>query len=485
MRNDMTPPARDADVRTLNLLIDGAAVPGAGKPMEVLDKYRQVPVARGNEADAAQVDQMISVAHAAFRAGGPTSHERGAILDRAAQILAARGDEMREVIQLESGFTRSDAAAEVTRCRETLRLSAEEARNLRGEVVPIEGAPNQAHRMAFTLRVPLGVVLAVTPFNSPLNTVCHKVAPAFAAGNAVVVKPASATPLTTLKLAEVLLEAGMPPGFLSVLLGGAEVTQTAVADDRVRYIAFTGSTAVGRAIQARAGVRRTQMELGSIAFTVVCDDGDLDRAVPRITGASFRKAGQVCTSVQIALIHSARYDEMTERLKAEVAQVRYGDPAREGVLTGPLISEAEARRVEGWIDEAIAQGATRLVGGPREGSVVPPTLLTGVTPEMKVVREEVFGPVLCLMPFDGLDEAIGIVNATPYGLATGLFTNRLNDAFRAARYLEVGGVHINETSSSRVDLMPYGGTKDSGFGREGPRYAVEEMTEQRIITIST
>ncbi|WP_068118771.1 aldehyde dehydrogenase family protein [Tropicimonas marinistellae] len=469
----------------LDLLIAGERIAGRGEPFRVLDKFTQTPVAEATEADPGQVQQMLDAAEAAFRAGAPSAYARGAILDRAARLLSEQAEEVQRIIQLETGFTRADARGELRRCLETLRLSAEEARGLRGEVVPVSGAPNQGRRMAFTLRVPLGVVLAITPFNSPLNTVAHKVAPAFAAGNAVVVKPASATPMTALKLAGILVEAGLPPGFLSVLLGGADVTQAAIADPRVRFIAFTGSTAVGGKIQAAAGLRRTQMELGSIAFTILCDDAVVEDAVPKLVGASFRKAGQVCTSVQIALIHRSRFAETVELLKAQVERVRHGDPSDDGVLTGPLISEAEACRVESWIEEAIAQGATRLAGGPRNGAVVPPTLLTDVTPEMKVYSEEIFGPVLCLIPFDSQDEAVRIVNSTPYGLATGIFTNQLTLAMDFARRLEVGGVHINETSSSRVDLMPYGGTKDSGFGREGPKYAVEEMTEQRIVTITT
>lgn len=486
MKTDVTPQDRDlrSKLRTLSLLIDGKPVPGRGRPFQVLDKFHLTPVAEGQEADEAQVTRIIDIAHAAFEGGRLTGYERGEILDNAARLLAGRQDEMRAAIQLDAGFTRNDADGEISRCQQTLRLSAEEARNLCGEMVPIEGAPNQSRRLAFTLRVPLGVVLAVTAFNSPLNTVAHKIAPAFAAGNAVVVKPASSTPMTTLLLAEILLDAGMPPGYLSVLLGGGAITQHAIADPRIRYIAFTGSTGVGRAIQAAAGIRRTQMELGSIAFTIFADDGDLERALPRICGAAFRKAGQVCTSVQVLLVHHSRVAEVTTRLTEAVSELRYGNPD-EDVLTGPLISEAEAIRVESWIDEALAQGATRLVGGPRKGALVPPTLLSDVKPGMKVLDEEVFGPVLSILPYGTLDEAIDRVNATPYGLATGFFTNRLDDAFEAARRLDTGGVHINETSSARVDLMPYGGTKDSGFGREGPRYAVEEMTEQRIITISS
>jgi succinate-semialdehyde dehydrogenase/glutarate-semialdehyde dehydrogenase len=385
---------------------------------------------------------------------------------------------------MEAGFTQSDASGEVRRCIQTLKLSAEEARRLAGEVIPLAGAPQQGARMGFTLRVPLGVVLAITPFNSPLNTVAHKIAPAFAAGNAVILKPASATPLTACKLAEVLVEAGVPRGFLSVIPGGAQVADWLIEDERVRFFAFTGSTEVGRSIQRRAGLRRTQMELGSIACTILCDDAKLDVALPKVVNAGYRKAGQVCTSIQLLLVHRSIAGEVERRLAKLVQALPYGDPYDPKTVVGPLISEKEAIRVEAWVEEAVAKGAQRLAGGKRQGAVVPPVLLGGIDDTMKVGCNEIFGPVVCIVPFDTLDEAIARVNATPYGLATGIFTNRLDDAFAAAKRLEVGGVHVNETSSSRVDLMPYGGSKDSGFGREGPRYAVHEMTEERIVTFT-
>lgn len=473
-----------ADIRQCRLLSGGDWIVGDGSATPVLDKFSLVQVAEAPAATPRQIEAMISAAETAFRSNTLTPYERGEILDRAVTIVAREKESLAEIIQAESGFTRSDALGEVTRCMQTLSLSAEEARRLKGDIIPMSGAPNQARRMAFTLRVPLGVVLAVTPFNSPLNTVTHKVGPALAAGNAVVLKPASATPMTSCKLAEILVEAGVPKGLLSVLHGGGAVVQTAITDPRIRFIAFTGSTEVGRKIQAAAGLRRTQMELGSIAYTVLCDDADLDRALPKIVSAGYRKAGQVCTSVQMLLVHASIMDTVTERMTALVGQVKFGDPKIDDTITGPLISEGDAVRVESWIEEALAKGAMRHVGGSRQGTVVPPTLLSGVTDDMKLGCSEVFGPVVCLKPFTAFEDAIEMVNATPYGLATGIFTNRLSDALAAAKALEVGGVHINETSSSRIDLMPYGGSKDSGFGREGPHYAVEEMTEERIVTIS-
>ncbi|SFI14211.1 aldehyde dehydrogenase family protein [Albimonas pacifica] len=482
--DDMTAGAELRRDLTPTLLIGGEPEMGEGRAAPLLDRYTGAPIADLVAATPAQAARMVDAAWAAFRRGAPGPWDRGAILDRAAlQVEAARGDFI-AIMQAEAGFTAADAGGEVTRCVQTLRLSAEEARRLSGDVIPLEGAPGQAGRTAFTLRVPLGPVLAITPFNSPLNTVCHKIAPAFAAGNPAILKPASATPATACLLARILVGAGLPEGFLSVLLGGPAEAGLAMADPRVRFIAFTGSTEAGRAIQTQAGLRRTQMELGSIAFTILAADADLDRALPKIVGAGYRKAGQVCTSVQIVLAHESLRAEAAARLAELVAALPYGDPRAEGTVTGPMISRPEAERVERWIAEAEAAGAVRLAGGGREGAVVAPTLLDGITPAMKAGCEELFGPVVGVAPFATLDEAIARVNATPYGLATGAFTNRLDDAFALARRLEVGGVHINETSSSRVDLMPYGGSKDSGFGREGPHYAVREMTEERILTLT-
>jgi succinate-semialdehyde dehydrogenase/glutarate-semialdehyde dehydrogenase len=480
----VTDPVAEKQFPMQPILSDGRWIAGKGATLTVMDKFHLAPGAYVTTADREQAAQAVAAAHAAFRRGAPGPFERGAILERAAQLLEPRTDDFVRTMQMEAGFTLSDAAGEVRRCIQTLKLSAEEARRLAGEVIPLAGAPQQGARMGFTLRVPLGVVLAITPFNSPLNTVAHKIAPAFAAGNAVILKPASATPLTACKLAEVLLEAGMPRGFLSVIPGGAQVADWLIEDERVRFFAFTGSTEVGRSIQRRAGLRRTQMELGSIACTILCDDAKLDAALPKVVNAGYRKAGQVCTSIQLLLVHRAIVGEVERRLAKLVQALPYGDPYDPNTVVGPLISEKEAIRVESWVEEAVAKGAQRFAGGKRQGAVLAPVLLGGISDTMKVGCNEVFGPVVCIVPFDTLDEAIARVNATPYGLATGIFTNRLEDAFAAAKRLEVGGVHVNETSSSRVDLMPYGGSKDSGFGREGPRYAVHEMTEERIVTFT-
>ncbi|WP_233809446.1 aldehyde dehydrogenase family protein [Paraburkholderia sp. HP33-1] len=468
----------------VRLLIDGHWTDG-GDQMAVLDKYRLTPCARLHVASHEQARAAVAAAQRAFEASTLTPYERGAVLERAAAILERETPKLVAALQTEGGFTLTDAQGEVRRCLQTFRLSAEEARRLAGEMVPLDGAPQQGGRLGFTMRVPLGVVCAITPFNAPLNTVAHKVAPALAAGNAVVLKPSTHTPAIANMMASSLLEAGLPPGLINVVHGGADVAGWLIDEPAVRFFAFTGSTEVGRSIQQRAGLRRTQMELGSIAFTIVDDDANLDQALPKIVAASYRKAGQVCTSIQTLLVHRSRIGEVEARLSTLVNELCYGDPSEPSTLVGPVISLAAAERIERWIDEAVCRGARRLAGGARQGALVPPTLLADVAADTPVSCKEVFGPVMSLVPFDTLDEAIDLVNATPYGLATGLFTNRLDAALKAARRLQVGGVHINETSSSRVDLMPYGGSKDSGFGREGPHYAVREMSEERLITLST
>jgi len=464
------------------LLIAGRWVEGVGR-RSALDKYRLQPCTTIHLPAREQVREAVAAADAEFRACVLTPHERGAILDRAAELLEQRSEELVRVLQIEVGFPASDGRGEVRRCVQTFRLSAEEARNLRGDMVPLEGAPQQTGRLGFTLRVPLGVVCAITPFNAPLNTVAHKVAPALAAGNAVVLKPSTHTPTAACMMAEALLAAGLPPRLLSVIHGGAEIAGWLLDEPLLRFFAFTGSTEVGAEIQRRAGLRRTQMELGSIAFTIVADDADLERALPKIVSAAYRKAGQVCTSIQLLLVQRGVLVTVQRRLTEMVGALPYGDPLDAKTVVGPVVSEAEARRIEQWIIDAVARGAQRVVGGARVGAVIPPTLLTGVDASMSICCQEVFGPVMALLPYDTLDEAIARVNASPFGLATGLFTNRINDALRAARQLQVGGVHINETSSSRVDVMPYGGSKDSGFGREGPHHAVREMSEERMVTL--
>ena len=476
-----TPPSRANAGR---LLIDGTWVDGDGTFI-VRHAVTGDDLVAAARASRDQVHSAVAAARRSFERHALTPYERYDILHRAAEGLGSRRAAVLATIIAETGFTVSDANGEIDRCYQTLLLSAEEAKRVHGEMVPLDGAPGQAHRLGFTIRVPRGVVAAITPFNSPLNTVAHKIAPALAAGNTVVLKPASATPLTASLLCEILLDAGLPPSHLNLVQGGGrDVGQWLTAERDVAFYAFTGSTEVGRDIQQAIGLRRSSLELGSISSTIVCDDANLERAVPRCVNASFRKAGQVCTSVQRLYAHRSIADRLVDRLVARVRAAKVGDPYDAATLVGPMIEEREAARAQAWICEATAAGAEVAHGGGRNGALLEPTIIVGARPDMRVMCQEIFAPVISIVPFDSFDDALAQVNETPYGLAAGVFTQDIDRAMQASRRLRVGAVHINETSSSRVDLMPYGGVKDSGFGREGPRYAIEEMTEERLVTIS-
>lgn len=411
-------------------------------------------------------------------------YERAGVLSRARAHLAGQREAVARTVIAETGFTTKDVAGEIDRCLETLALSAEEAKRIAGEVVPFEGAPDGAGRFGYTRHEPLGIVVCITPFNAPLNTVAHKIAPAFAAGNAVILKPAERTPLSAALLCQALVEGGAPPGSISLLQGaGAEIGPALLADPRPAFFAFTGSTAVGKRIHAAAGLRRTQMELGSIAATLVLSDADPDIVAGAVAAAGYRKAGQVCTSVQLLFVEHTLGEAVTDALLERVGALRSGDPAIPDTEVGPVICASDAERIAGWVAEAEARGARVLAGGEREGCLVAPTLVDRVSQEMALRNREVFGPVVSIVPVRDLDEGIAEVNASPYGLAAGVFTNDLGRAQRCVEELEVGGVHVNQTSSARADLMPYGGWKESGFGHEGPGYAIREMTREKLVSI--
>lgn len=451
----------------------------------VLDKYTREPIARVDAADREMVSEAVRSLRQAMNSGIPAPHDRAQVLRRAAAGLEAQRARMAAVMVAEAGFVTSDANGEIDRAIVTLNLSAEESTRLVGDMVPFAASPGAHERIGFTVRDPIGVVCAITPFNSPLNTVLHKVAPAFGAGNAVVLKPSAYTPLTSALLAEILLEAGMPASFLAVLQGeGATVGTWLLEEQDIAFYTFTGSTRVGRIIQAAAGLRRTQMELGSIASTIVCADADLDKAIPKIANATFRKAGQVCTSVQRLYIERSIIDEVADRLVKAAAALPAGDPRDPATRVGPLITEDAAIRSERWIQQAREQGAHVLCGGQRDGSVVQPAVLANVPDTCNAWCQEAFAPLVVLRPFDTLDEALEGANSTPYGLSAGIFSRDIGKCMKAARTLRFGTVQINETSSARSDVMPFGGVKDSGFGKEGPWHAMREMTEERLIVIN-
>jgi acyl-CoA reductase-like NAD-dependent aldehyde dehydrogenase len=466
------------------LLIDGKWEAGTAS-FPILDKFSGEQIGRGETASRAQVDAAVAAARRSFDEHKLEAYERFRILTQAAKLILERRELLANTIMAEAGFPAIDANNEVTRAAEVFTVSAEEGKRLVGEMVPIETVEGHAHRMAFTIRVPRGVVCGITSFNSPLNMVAHKVAPALAAGNTVVIKPPQATPLSGALLAQILLDAGLPPSHMNLVNGpGAEIGGWLVENQDVAFYTFTGSTPVGKKIRDAVGLRPVALELGSIAATVVCEDADLDRAAKRCVQSGFRRAGQACTSIQRLFVHRGVLDAFVPKLVDAARALKVGDPHDPATVVGPMISEKEAERALAWVEEARRQGASILLGGTREKALVQPTILSGVSPEMRVMCEEIFAPVLSIVPFDDLDAVITQVNSTPFGLAAGIFTRDIMRALTAARRLHVGVVHINEPSSSRVDLMPFSGVKNSGLGTEGPRYAMREMTEERLITAS-
>ncbi|MDF5754319.1 aldehyde dehydrogenase family protein [Spongiactinospora sp. TRM90649] len=454
-----------------------------GAERQVLHKFTGEVLAVAHDATPDVVTAAVTAARAASES--PLQpYERFEILRKVADAIARDRERLALEVCRESGLTLKDCLGDTDRAVQTMQISAEEAKRITGEIVPIEAAPGFEHRMAFTLRRPVGVVGAITPFNSPLNTVAHKVGPALAAGNAVVVKPSPFTPIAAATLSSMLLEAGLPPGLIGLVLGPGDPVGTAlVADERVDFFTFTGSTATGKAISSRLGMRRATMECGNVSGTIVCADANVRDAAEQCGRGAFRKAGQVCTSVQRIYVHADVYDEFLGHLVTSASALVVGDPEDEKTDIGPMISEAAARRAEEWVGEAVGQGARLVLGGIRSGAAMSPTILTDVPPAARVVCEEIFAPVVSVIPFKDFDEALRVVNDTPYGLQAGVFTRDLNKALEAARRLRVGGVVINATSSTRADLMPYGGVKDSGYGVEGPRYAIREMTEERLVLL--
>lgn len=449
------------------------------------NKYTGESIALVQVPTRAQVERATRAVAKAQDRSSLTPYARYEVLTTAARLLMERKAAFVDSIVLDTGFPLSDAAKEVERAGQTLLLAGEEAKRIKGEMVPMDAAPGGPKRLAFTVRKPVGVVCAITPFNSPLNTVLHKVAPAFAAGNGVVLKPSLYTPITADLLLRLLLDAGLPAELISVVYGdGASVGQWLLEDEVPGFYAFTGSTAVGHQIRKTIGVRRAQLELGSLSSTIVCQDAAVEKAAALCVNAAFRKAGQVCTSVQRLYVHESVIPDFVTAVEKQLSTRSIGDPTDPSTFMGPVISLKDADRVSTWIDEAIDAGAEVACGGGRADRVITPTVLTNVSPGMKVMSTEVFGPVVSIRPFSVLRDAIAEANDTPYGLSAGIFTSDIGTALDAANQLRVGTIHINETSSARVDLLPFGGVKASGEGREGPAYAVMEMTEERLITMS-
>lgn len=436
-------------------------------------------------ASPAQMRQAIGCAVVGGRRWrAAATHERIRVLLAAAETIDDESEEFARTIALEGIKTIREARKEVARCVQTLRISAEEARRLHGETIRFDQSPGGERRRGFWTRAPIGVVGAITPFNDPLNLVAHKVGPALAAGNAVIVKPDSRTPLSALKLAAAIDAEGLPAGVLQVVTGhGSSVGNELVRDPRVRMISFTGGRETGERIMQAGGLKKYAMELGNNAPVIVMADAKLEEAAEAIVGGAFWAAGQNCLHVQRVFVHRPVYERLVPLLVAGAERCKVGDKLDESSDMGPMIDEQAAAKVEEMVEEALAKGARRLSGGERRGSFFMPTLLEGVTPDARLYREEVYGPVSLVQPFDDLDEAIELANDVDFGLQAAIFTSDLDAAFYAGEELDYGGVIVNDSTDYRIDAMPFGGPKGSGLGREGVRFAVEEMTEPKMLSL--
>jgi acyl-CoA reductase-like NAD-dependent aldehyde dehydrogenase len=464
------------------LLIGGEWVE-TGDWVEVRSPYSGEVVARIAKAGADEARAAIDAAEQAMAEPLP-AHKRAEILVRVVSGIARRHDEIAAQITAEAGKPLKAAKVETSRAMSTYTFSAVEARKLAGEVVPMDAAQAGEGKLAFTLREPIGIVGAISPFNFPLNLVAHKIAPALAAGCAVVLKPAGQTPLSALTLAELEDEAGLPPGWLNVLVGPAnEIGDVLVEDERVKAITFTGSSEVGWGLRERAARKKVLLELGNTTPVIVQADADVEEAASKLAAHAFSFAGQSCISVQRIYVQQPVYDDFVAQFVPKVEELVVGDPADPETDVGPVIDESARERILSWIDEAREGGAKLLTGGELDGELIQPTVIANATPDLKVCHEEVFGPVCVVNRYGSLDEAIELANGTRYGLQAGIFTNDIRAALKAAQELEFGGVTVNEAPTFRSDQMPYGGLKDSGNTREGPAYSVRELTEQRVVVI--
>jgi acyl-CoA reductase-like NAD-dependent aldehyde dehydrogenase len=453
---------------------------------EVKSPYDGTVVGRVAEGDAALVDRAVKAAHEAFETADFPQYERAALLDWAAALVRERRDDLALTIAAEAGKPLKTATVEAERCVDTLTFSATEARKLTGGTVPMAASEAGVGKLGVMLRVPYGVVGAISPFNFPLNLVAHKLGPAIAAGNAIVLKPAGQTPVSALKLAEILIEAGLPDGWLSVIPGpGKEVGNAIVEHELTRALTFTGSAGVGWGIRSKVPHKKVNLELGSNAPLIVNSDGDWETAADKAKLHAFSHAGQSCISIQRILVHEDVADAFTERLIANTAKLRVGDPLDSETDVGPLITPGDRDRVKEWIDEAVAAGAELLSGGELvdEGRCLAPTLLGAPPRDTKVWCEEIFGPVATIDRFSDFGAALESANDSKFGLQAGVFTRDMGRGLQAANTLEFGGVLINEVPTFRADQMPYGGVKDSGNTREGPSFAVMELTEERFVTL--
>ncbi|PKB78255.1 MAG: aldehyde dehydrogenase [SAR202 cluster bacterium Io17-Chloro-G9] len=451
--------------------------------MPVLNPFDQSVIDTVPKANASDVDLAItSAVRGAEAMGKLTAYERYAILRKTADLMAERSEDLARTITMEEGKVIAEGRTEVQRGIQTITGSSEEAKRLHGETVPLDAAPGNVNQFGFTIRVPVGVVAAIAPFNFPLNLVCHKVGPALAAGNSVVLKPAGDTPLSAIKLTELLLEAGLPEEGIQCITGsGSEMGDPITGDPRVRKITFTGSMEVGDRICRNAGIKKVTMELGSNSPLIVMPDADLEKVAAATVAGGFANAGQVCISTQRVFAERSVYADFLDALVAPTEAFSMGNPLDESVRMGPMIRESDANRVGEWISEAVGGGARIMAGGDHEGTLHSPTVVADVKPDMRVSREELFGPAVAVSAFTDINDAIAMANDSRFGLSAGIFTQNLDWAMRFAKEVHSGSLHINSAPGWRADLMPYGGLKDSGMGKEGPSYAVQEMSELKMV----
>lgn len=453
--------------------------------VEVRFPYNHEVVAEVFQASDADLEEAVQSAVRGFEITRKLpAHKRSQILYNLLALMEKHLEDLVSALVMEGGKTQNVARGEASRAMETVRVAAEEAKRVGGEIVPMDWTEAGEGRWGMVKRLPLGPVLGIAPFNYPLNLSCHKLAPAIAAGNSFILKPATATPLSGLLLGELVLEAGFPPEALSVITCRGSKAEKLVSDPRIAYFTFTGSSDVGWHLKSVSGRKRVGLELGGNAAAIVHEDANIPYAVSRIANGGFTNAGQNCISVQRVLIHRPVYNQTLELLLNRISEMKVGDPRDPEVVVGPMIDEWAAKEAFEKVQEAIAQGAKVALGGHCEGTMFQPTVLVETTPEMKVNRTEMFAPVITVTPYDDFDQAIQLANDTDFGLQSGIFTQNMNRVLRAFEEIEVGGLQVNDVSTFRVDQMPYGGVKGSGIGREGPRYAIEEMTEMKLVVIN-
>ena len=465
----------------MKMLLGGKWVDKAEK-IEVRNPFDGSVVDTVPRSDLNDVEQALATAERGARIMRElTGYQRYEILHKVADLMRERADDLARTITLEEGKILAEAQIEATRAAEIIVLSAEEAKRLGSEVIPLDGAPGVSGKLGFTVRVPCGIVVGISPFNFPLHLVCHKVGPAIAAGNACIIKPATDTPLSALKLIELFVEAGAPPEAVQCLTGpGGTIGNALCGDRRVRKITFTGSRDIGEQICKVAGLKRVTMELGSNSPLIVMPDADPERVAKAAAMSGFSNAGQVCISTQRVIAHHDIYGDLLDAMTEATAAISTGNPLHESTGMGPMIREEDSARVAGWLSEATSAGARVLTGGDRAGQLFQPTLVADVSPEMRISCDEIFGPVVGVAEAPDLDAAIAAANDTIYGLSAAIFTQNLDWAMKFVRECESGNLHVNWGTQWRADLMPYGGLKESGMGKEGPKYAVQEMTETKM-----